>query len=153
MKLLLDRIYKGPNYTIGKLYINGVYECDTLEDVDRGLTSQMSLDEIKYKKIYGNTAIPTGTYIVNMNTVSPKFKDRAWAKPYNGILPRLEKVLGYEGVLIHVGNKAEDTLGCILVGENKIKGQVINSTATFHELMTVLLKAYKANEVIELTIK
>ena len=153
MKLLLDRIFKGPNYTIGKLYINGVYECDTLEDVDRGLTSQMSLDEIKSKKIYGNTAIPTGTYIVNMNTVSPKFKDRAWAKPYKGILPRLEKVLGYEGVLIHVGNKAEDTLGCILVGENKIKGQVINSTATFHELMTVLLKASKANEVIELTIK
>ena len=153
MKLLLDRIYKGPNYTIGKLYINGVYECDTLEDVDRGLTSQMLLDEIKSKKIYGNTAIPTGTYIVNMNTVSPKFKDRAWAKPYKGILPRLEKVLGYEGVLIHVGNDQEATSGCILVGENKIKGQVINSTATFHELMTVLLKAYKANEVIELTIK
>ena len=153
MKLLLDRIYKGPNYTIGKLSINGVYECDTLEDVDRGLTSQMSLDEIKSKKIYGNTAIPTGTYIVNMNTVSPKFKDRIWAKPYNGILPRLEKVLGYEGVLIHVGNDQEATSGCILVGENKIKGKVINSTATFHELMTVLLKAYKANEVIELTIK
>ena len=153
MKLLLDRIYKGPNYTIGKLYINGVYECDTLEDVDRGLTSQMLLDEIKSKKIYGNTAIPTGTYIVNMNTVSPKFKDRVWAKPYNGILPRLEKVLGYEGVLIHVGNDQEATSGCILVGENKIKGQVINSTATFHELMTVLLKASKANEVIELTIK
>ena len=153
MKLLLDRIYKGPNYTIGKLSINGVYECDTLEDVDRGLTSQMSLDEIKSKKIYGNTAIPTGTYIVNMNTVSPKFKDRIWAKPYNGILPRLEKVLGYEGVLIHVGNDQEATSGCILVGENKIKGQVINSTATFHELMTVLLKASKANEVIELTIK
>lgn len=153
MKLLLDRIYKGPNYTIGKLYINGVYECDTLEDVDRGLTSQMLLDEIKAKKIYGNTAIPTGTYIVNMNTISPKFKDRIWAKPYNGILPRLDNVKGYEGVLIHVGNKVEDTLGCILVGENKVKGQVINSTATFYELMTVLLKAYKANEVIELTIK
>ena len=153
MKLLLDRIYKGPNYTIGKLSINGVYECDTLEDVDRGLTSQMSLDEIKSKKIYGNTAIPTGTYIVNMNTVSPRFKDRIWAKPYKGILPRLEKVLGYEGVLIHVGNDQEATSGCLLVGENKIKGQVINSTATFHELMTVLLKASKANEVIELTIK
>jgi len=153
MKLLLDRIYKGPNYTIGKLYINCVYECDTLEDVDRGLTSQMLLDEIKAKKIYGNTAIPTGTYIVNMNTISPKFKDRIWAKPYKGILPRLENVKGYEGVLIHVGNDQEATSGCILVGENKVKGQVINSTATFYELMTVLLKAYKANEVIELTIK
>ena len=76
-----------------------------------------------------------------------------WAKPYKGILPRLENVKGYEGVLIHVGNKAEDTLGCILVGENKVKGQVINSTATFYELMTVLLKAQSAGEVIELTIE
>lgn len=153
MKLLLRRIFKGPKYTIGKLFINGVYECDTLEDQDRGLTSQMSLEEIKAKKVYGVTAIPTGTYSINMTTVSPKFKDRAWAKPYKGILPRLENVKGYEGVLIHVGNKAEDTLGCILVGENKVKGQVINSTATFYELMTVLLKAQSAGEVIELTIE
>lgn len=153
MKLLLRRIFKGPGYTIGKLSINGVYECDTLEDQDRGLTSQMSLEEIKAKKVYGVTAIPTGTYSINMTTVSPKFKDRAWAKPYKGILPRLENVKGYEGVLIHVGNKAEDTLGCILVGENKVKGQVINSTATFYELMTVLLKAQSAGEVIELTIE
>lgn len=153
MKLLLRRIFKGPGYTIGKLFINGVYECDTLEDQDRGLTSQMSLEEIKAKKVYGVTAIPTGTYSINMTTVSPKFKDRAWAKPYKGILPRLENVKGYEGVLIHVGNKAEDTLGCILVGENKVKGQVINSTATFYELMTVLLKAQSAGEVIELTIE
>lgn len=153
MKLLLRRIFKGPRYTIGKLFINGVYECDTLEDQDRGLTSQMSLEEIKAKKVYEVTAIPTGTYSINMTTVSPKFKDRAWAKPYKGILPRLENVKGYEGVLIHVGNKAEDTLGCILVGENKVKGQVINSTATFYELMTVLLKAQSAGEVIELTIE
>lgn len=153
MKLLLRRIFKGPRYTIGKLFINGVYECDTLEDQDRGLTSQMSFEEIKAKKVYGVTAIPTGTYSINMTTVSPKFKDRAWAKPYKGILPRLENVKGYEGVLIHVGNKAEDTLGCILVGENKVKGQVINSTATFYELMTVLLKAQSAGEVIELTIE
>lgn len=153
MKLLLRRIFKGPRYTIGELFINGVYECDTLEDQDRGLTSQMSLEEIKAKKVYGVTAIPTGTYSINMTTVSPKFKDRAWAKPYKGILPRLGNVKGYEGVLIHVGNKAEDTLGCILVGENKVKGQVINSTATFYELMTVLLKAQSAGEVIELTIE
>ena len=153
MKLLLDRIYKGPNYTIGKLYINGVYECDTLEDVDRGLTSQMSLDEIKSKKIYGNTAIPTGTYIVNMNTVSPKFKDRIWAKPYNGILPRIENVKGYEGVLIHVGNKAEDTLGCILVGRNRIKGSVVESTECFYKLMSVLLGASKVGEDIYITVE
>lgn len=153
MKLLLRRIFKGPSYTIGKLFINGVYECDTLEDQDRGLTSQMSLEEIKAKKVYGVTAIPTGTYSINMTTVSPKFKDRAWAKPYKGILPRLENVKGYEGVLIHVGNKAEDTLGCILVGENKVKGQVINSTATFQELYSVMLKAKLLGEELSLTIE
>lgn len=153
MKLLLRRIFKGPRYTIGKLFINGVYECDTLEDQDRGLTSQMSLEEIKAKKVYGVTAIPTGTYSINMTTVSPKFKDRAWAKPYKGILPRLENVKGYEGVLIHVGNKAEDTLGCILVGENKVKGQVINSTATFQELYSVMLKAKLLGEELSLTIE
>lgn len=153
MKLLLKRSFKGPDYTIGKLYINDVYECDTLEDQDRGLTSQMSISEIELKKVYGKTAIPTGTYKIDMTTVSPKFKDRVWAKPYKGMLPRLIDVKGYSGVLIHVGNKAEDTLGCILVGENKVKGQVVNSTATFYELMTVLLKAQSAGETIELTIE
>jgi hypothetical protein len=153
MKLLLKRIAKKDNYTIGNLYIDDVFFCNTIEDKDRGLNETQSLLEIQSKKVYGQTAIPYGTYKIDMNTVSPKFKDRAWAKPYKGILPRLENVKGYEGVLIHVGNKAEDTLGCILVGENKVKGQVINSTATFYELMTVLLKAQSAGEVIELTIE
>lgn len=138
MKLVLERTFRGSAYTIGKLYVDGDYFCDTLEDVDRGLSSDMTLSEINEKKVYGKTAIPTGTYKVVMNVVSPKFKDRAWAKPWDGKLPRLENVPGYEGVLIHVGNKAEDTLGCILVGQNKVKGQVINSTATFDKLMDLL---------------
>ncbi len=153
MKILLKRIARKDNYTIGNLYIGNVFFCNTLEDKDRGLTSQMSISEIELKKVYGKTAIPTGTYKIDMTTVSPKFKDRVWAKPYKGILPRLIDVKGYSGVLIHVGNKAEDTLGCILVGENKVKGQVVNSTATFYELMTVLLKAQSAGETIELTIE
>lgn len=152
MKLELKRRFRGPNYTIGSLFINGVYECDTIEDVDRGLTDSMSVDEIKAKKIYGRTAIPTGTYKIDMNTVSPKFKDRSWAKFCGGKLPRLLDVKGYEGVLIHVGNKAEDTLGCILVGDNKIKGQVINSTATFQELYGELLKAKVKGEEITINI-
>lgn len=153
MKLLLRRIFKGPQYTIGKLYVNGVYECDTLEDTDRGLYETQSLLEIQNKKVYGETAIPTGVYKLNMNTVSPKFKDRSWAIPYKGILPRLENVKGFEGVLIHVGNKPQDTLGCILVGENKVKGQVINSTASFNKLMKLLLQANIDGEDIELTVE
>lgn len=152
MKLELKRRFKGPNYTIGSLFINGVYECDTIEDVDRGLTDSMSVEEIKAKKVYGETAIPTGTYKIDMNTVSPKFKDRSWAKFCGGKLPRLLDVKGYEGVLIHVGNKAEDTLGCILVGDNKIKGQVINSTVAFQELYGELLKAKVKGEEITIEI-
>ena len=140
MEILLKRIAKKSKYTIGKMYIDGQYICDTLEDADRGLNQNMSLEEIKNKKVYGETAVPTGTYKVDMNTVSPKFKSRTWAKPYGGKLPRLVLVPGYDGVLIHPGNKAEDTLGCILVGENKAVGQVLNSQVTFKKVMSILTK-------------
>lgn len=152
MKIKIQRRYKGPDYTIGSLFINGIYECDTIEDVDRGLTDSMTVEEIKSKKVYGKTAIPTGTYKLDISTVSPKFKDRSWAKFCGGKLPRLLNVKGFEGVLIHVGNKAVDSLGCILVGDNKIKGQVINSTATFQELYNELLKAKVKGEEITLDI-
>ena len=140
MTLQLKRRYKGANYTIGDLYIDGKWFSDTLEDTDRGLTNTMSKDEIAKVKVYGKTAIPTGTYVVDMNTVSPKFGKRSWAKPYGGKVPRLLDVPGYEGVLIHPGNTADDTLGCILVGRNKVKGQVVESQITFKALMKVLTK-------------
>ena len=138
MKLELKRIFRGPKYTIGKLYVDNQYVCDTLEDTDRGLKQTDSLSSIQKKKVYGQTAIPTGTYGITLNVISPKFKDRSWAKFCNGKLPRLLNVPGYDGVLIHVGNKPEDTLGCILVGYNKIKGQLINSTEAFKKLYSVL---------------
>lgn len=150
MKLLIKRIAKLPKYTIGKLYIDDKYMCDTLEDTDRGLDSSMTIQDIQSKKVYGKTAIPTGTYEVVMNTVSPKFANRAWAKPWKGKIPRLLNVPGYEGVLIHPGNKPEDTSGCVLVGYNKVKGQVTNSTETFNRLMAIL---NSTTEKITLTIK
>lgn len=153
MELLLKRIAKKEDYTIGNLYVDNVFFCNSLEDTDRGLHETQSLLEIQNKKVYGKTAIPYGTYKIDMDTVSPKFQNRAWAKPYNGKLPRLIDVKGYSGVLIHVGNKPEDTLGCILCGENKVKGQVINSTATFYGLMAALLKAHKAGEEICITVE
>ena len=149
MEILLKRIAKKSKYTIGKMYIDGQYICDTLEDADRGLNQNMSLKEINNKKVYGETAIPTGTYKVDMNTVSPKFKSRLWAKPYGGKLPRLVLVPGYDGVLIHPGNKAEDTLGCILVGENKAIGQVLNSQVTFKKIMSILTKGTNITITIE----
>ena len=141
MKLELKRIFRGPKYTIGKLYVDDQYVCDTLEDTDRGLKQTDSLSSIQKKKVYGQTAIPTGTYGITLNVISPKFKDRSWAKFCNGKLPRLLNVPGYDGVLIHVGNKPEDTLGCILVGYNKIKGQLINSTEAFKKLYSILGKS------------
>lgn len=141
MKMLLKRIARKPTYTVGRLYLDGQYFCDTLEDADRGLDWNMSLDEIKEKKVYSKTAIPTGIYKINMNVVSPRFKDRSWAKAWEGRLPRLENVPGYEGVLIHVGNTHEDTSGCILVGNNKEVGKVLNSTTTFNKLMQILTKS------------
>lgn len=149
MKLLLKRIAKMEKYTIGKLYIDGKYFSDALEDTDRNLTNTMSKDEIAKVKVYGKTAIPTGTYVVDMNTVSPKFGKRSWAQPYEGKVPRLQDVPGYEGVLIHPGNTADDTSGCILVGRNKVKGQVVESQNTFHSLMNIL----KGDNNITITIE
>jgi hypothetical protein len=153
MELLLKRRFKGPKYTIGSLYINKEYFCDTIEDIDRKLNDSMTEEEIKRIKVYGETAIPYGTYKIDMNTVSPKFKDRSWAKPYSGKLPRLLNVKGYEGVLIHVGNTQYDSLGCLICGENKQVGRVINSTATFNKLMNILLKVKLKEEEIEIVIK
>ena len=153
MEIILQRRFKGPKYTIGSLFINGEYFCDTIEDKDRNLNDSMTEEEIKRIKVYGETAIPYGTYKIDMNILSPKFKDRTWAKPYGGKLPRLLRVKGFEGILIHVGNTEKDSLGCIIVGENKQVGRVINSTATFNKLMTVLLKAKLKEEEIEVTIK
>lgn len=130
IKLLLKRITRKPGYTIGKLFVDGVYFCDTLEDTDR-LDKGMSLDEIKAKKIPGKTAIPEGMYKVIVNT-SPKFKR---------LLPRLVNVPGYDGVLIHRGNTAADTAGCILVGENKQVGKVLNSTYYEERLVDMLKHA------------
>ena len=141
MELKLIRKYKKQHYCIGELYIDGKFFCNTIEDKDRGISQNMSVQDILNKKIYGKTAIPTGTYHVVLNVISLKFKNRAWAKPMQGKLPRLLNVKGFDGVLIHVGNSAEDSLGCIIVGENKIKGKVINSTKTFNALYDILQKS------------
>lgn len=139
LELGLERIYTCKSYTIGHLYINGEYFCDTIEDTDRGFTSETPLEEIKKKKVYGETAIPTGTYEITMNTKSQKYSDFTryrWAEKYDGYLPRLLNVPGFDGVLIHVGNYANpDSYGCILVGFNKSKGMVSDSTTTFKLLM------------------
>ena len=139
IKLKLKRIYKGLKYTIGKLFINDEYFCDTIEDTDRGLKSSMSIEYIKKKKVYAKTAIPTGTYKIEM-TYSNKFKR---------ILPLLVDVKGFSGIRIHRGNTEIDSSGCIIVGENKVKGKVINSTR--YEI--ALVNKLSNEDDIEITIE
>lgn len=126
MKIEVRRIAERDTYTIGRLYVDGTYFCDTLEDKVRDLA--------KEKKVYGKTAIPSGTYRVTLNVRSPRFASRKQYAFCNGYLPRLLDVPDFEGVLIHIGNTAEDTEGCILVGKNTAKGMVTESTATFRAL-------------------
>ena len=150
MNLKLRRRFKGPNYTIGSFYINDEYFCDTIEDTDRGLDDNMSEAIIKGKKIYGKTAIPTGTYKITLNVISPKYSDfnkYKWAKQCEGRIPRLINVKGFDGVLIHVGNTEQDSLGCIIVGENKVKGKVINSTNTFTKLYSKLKECVNKEDI------
>ena len=157
MELLVKRIAKKDTYTIGKLYIDGIYFCDTIEDKDRGLDQKMSLSEIKSKKVYGETAIPTGRYKVDMNTTSPKYSNPnkyKYAKKYDAKLPRILNIPGYEGVLIHTGNTASDTLGCVIVGKNTVVGKVLDSVNTFCKLMDdYLVPARDKNEEIWINVE
>lgn len=143
MQILIQRHALKAGYTIGRMEINGRYFCDTLEDTDRGLSEEMSEAEIAARKVKGATAIPTGTYRIDMQTRSPRF---------GRVLPRLISVKGYAGVLIHSGNTADDTEGCILVGENRERGKVLNSRDTLEHLLAFLRAAQAEGEEIELTI-
>ena len=124
MRLTLKRIANKKDYCIGKLYINGQYFCDTLEDVDRGLDDVMTEEEIKSIKQYGTTAIPVGIYTVLL-TYSPKYKK---------IMPLINNVKGYSGIRIHSGNTSKDTLGCLLVGKNTVVGRLTDSRNTYNAL-------------------
>ncbi|MBO4550595.1 MAG: hypothetical protein J5733_07675 [Bacteroidaceae bacterium] len=141
MELKLKRIARRDTYTIGHLYIDGEYFCDTIEDKDRGLAQHLPLEVNKAKKKYSETAIPTGRYQVTLSVKSPKFALKKAYEFCGGYLPRLLKVPAFDGVLIHIGNTAKDSAGCILVGQNKVVGQVINSTETFAKLYNKLRHA------------
>lgn len=134
MELTLNRIARKATYTIGHLYIDGKYFCDTIEDKDRGLSQEYPVTVNKNMKRRGVTAIPVGRYRITMDVVSPKFSLKTAYQFCGGKLPRLINVPAFDGVLIHIGNTANDTEGCILVGENKLVGKVLNSTATFKRL-------------------
>lgn len=131
MNLFLQRIAQTPEYTIGRLEINGKFFCHTLEDA------------VREQKIAGKTAIPAGTYQVIVNR-SPRIKRD---------LPLLLDVPDFEGIRIHRGNTAKDTSGCILVGINSKKGMVLESTKYEIELTKILKKALQNGDTITIEIK
>ena len=133
MILNLVRTAKRIGYTIGRLYVDGRYLCDTLEDTDRGLTM---IGADASKKIKKETAIPAGFYEVDLNTQSPKYAAQGWARELcDAKMPRLKDVPLFSGILIHPGNTPTDTEGCILVGKNSVVGKVLQSRAMFEILM------------------
>ena len=130
MKIKVVRQVFTDKSTIGSLYVNDVFFCYTLEDKDRGLDQSQSLIMIQAKKLFGITAIPYGNYPLIVNK-SPKF---------GRLLPRLQGIKGFDGVLIHRGNSAEHSHGCILVGYKKGVDCIMESTKAEADLITILQK-------------
>lgn len=153
MRLTLDRKWKKTTYTVGILYVDGVRFCETIEDRDRGLKQSDALDWIRAKKVAGETAIPTGTYRVRLDIVSPKYAGVKWYKDFcGGRMPRLMDVPGWDGILLHPGNSALDSWGCILPGRNTAVGKVTSSRDTFAALYKKMKAAAGRGEEITITI-
>lgn len=134
MKLRVERLWPRDTYTIGRLFVNDELFCNTLEDKIRDIESE--------GKVYGETAIPEGVYKVVFN-YSPKFKRN---------MPRLLDVPHFEGILIHSGNTAKDSLGCILVGKNTQKGMITESRVTSDKLNKLIEEAQNKGEEITIEI-
>jgi hypothetical protein len=140
MKLKVVRETKTDISTIGSLFINDVFFCYTLEDKDRGLKQSDSLLFIQAKKIFGLTAIPSGFYKLTVNQ-SPKFKR---------MLPRVLDIKGFSGVLLHRGNSATHSLGCILIGYKKGENSIFESTKAETDLVNRLLLHNQEVHTIEI---
>jgi hypothetical protein len=137
MNLQLIRTDFTDSTTIGQLSIDGVPFCFILEDRERGLRSGMTISEIMARKVFGQTAIPTGRYEIMLG-----FSER-----FQRQLPRLLNVPGFAGILIHNGNFAGDTEGCLLAGKSKQPDMVTSSRATMAKLMPILRKASRTQKI------
>jgi hypothetical protein len=136
MKLLLQRETFSPDSTIGRLYVDSVIECFTLEDTDRKL-------EEGGEKIAGSTCIPRGTYRAILD----------YSQRFKRVLPRLLDVPNYVGVRIHPGNTSEDTEGCILPGTGIGPDRLFNSRAAFEKLFSKMEQADELGEEITIEIR
>lgn len=134
MELLSRRFEYGTNYTISRLYVNGVYECYVLEDVVRGPGI----------KVPGQTAIPAGTYNVIID-----FSDH-----FGRDFPHILDVPMFDGIRIHSGNTDADTEGCLLLGQTWNGGDgVYNSRLAFNAFFPKLQAAINAGEEVTIEIQ
>ena len=143
LRLMIDRAWKKADYTISRFFVNDERWCECLEDTDRGLASSMSISEVKAKKVYGKTAIPSGKYQVTL-TYSPKFRK---------YLPLVNDVKCFSGIRFHAGNTNRDTEGCILRGKNTKVGMVTNSAYWTDRLIGAVRNAIDHGEIVTLEIK
>ena len=120
-RINITRTYRKNSWTIGKLYVNGSYVCNTLELHDSTYYGE--------DFVLGKSAIPVGVYTLATCVWSPKFND---------FRPRITDFKYSKNILIHEGNKPEQTEGCILVGNNRVTGMVLNSKATLEKLQKKL---------------
>lgn len=131
MKLKLVRDTFTPQTTIGKLFVNDQYECNTLEDVVR-----------KGQKVFGQTAIPEGVYPVTIDYSNHFQKD----------MPHILNVEGFQGIRIHSGNNADDTEGCILLGMNRKVDWIGQSKTAFEAFFLKLDYAFEKDEIITIEV-
>lgn len=142
MELQLKRETFTDESTIGTLSIEGKFECFILEDKDRGLNDNLTLEQILKVKVYGKTAIPYGRYEVDW-TMSARFKV---------FMPILLNVKGWSGIRIHRGNSEIDSLGCLLCGTRKKNNMITESTLATRNLYTKIEAAKKQGQRIFITI-
>lgn len=141
MKLRLERRWPKDKYTVGRLYIDGVPFCDTLEDKVADVNRNGVFDGTE-RKVPGETAIPYGTYRVFYG----------WSAKFGRNLPRLLNVTAFDGILIHPGNTADDSAGCILVGMNTEPGRLSQSRHYSNLLNERIDSAQRGGETVTIEI-
>lgn len=157
MNILVDRTNITDKFTEGKLYINNEYFCDTLENPDRGLYQGMPVSQINQLKVPKETAIPTGTYSVNLNiqTTYSNASHRLWYKQtaMKGVMPMIMNIPGFAGILIHYGTSTAWTEGCLLVGVKSTDGNLKSDRSTIYKLYEIFAAAKARNEKVTITIQ
>jgi hypothetical protein len=139
MDMLLERLQLDADVTIGQLIVDGAFECWILEDPVREVAGQ----PVSAWKVYAQTAIPRGTYKVDI-TPSARFKRD---------LPLLLDVPGFSGIRIHPGNTVAHTEGCLLPGTDRHGKSVGRSVLAFDALFARLRQAKAKGEAIRIEIR